>query len=201
MTTTEPNLRSERRGGQLARSQRARRERVIDAVLALASEGGYEAVQLRSVADRADVAVRTIYSYYGSRDELLRAAMLEWQVEFFEESITRIRGTRPVDRVLSLFRYYYEVFEQDPHRLEAYMRVQQTPAMEEIERRGEAIIGPALRIELEAFDEAFAEDFTMILDNVIYASLSRCASGRLAITEVWTDVERTIRRLIGDAGN
>ena len=201
MTTTEPNLRSERRGGQLARSQRARRERVIDAVLALASEGGYEAVQLRSVADRADVAVRTIYSYYGSRDELLRAAMLEWQVEFFEESITRIHGTRPVDRVLSLFRYYYEVFEQDPHRLEAYMRVQQTPAMEEIERRGEAIIGPALRIELEAFDEAFAEDFTMIVDNVIYASLSRCASGRLAITEVWTEVERTIRRLIGDAGN
>ncbi len=201
MTTTEPNLRSERRGGRLARSQRARRERVIDAVLALASEGGYEAVQLRSVADRADVAVRTIYTYYGSRDELLRAAMLEWQVEFFEESIKRIRGTRPVDRVLSLFRYYYEVFEQDPHRLEAYMRVQQTPAMEEIERRGEAIIGPALRIELEAFDAAFADDFAMIVDNVIYGSLSRCASGRIAITEVWTEVERTIRRLIGDAGN
>ena len=127
--------------------------------------------------------------------------MVEWQVELLQESIDSIRGTRPVDRVLSLFRYYYEVFERDPHRLEAFMRVQQTPAFEEIERRGEAIIGPVLRAELESFDSAFAEDFAMIVDNVIYASLSRCASGRLAITEVWAEVERTIRRLVGDAGN
>ena len=38
-------------------AQRERRKRILDATLAIASKGGYEAVQMRAVADRADVAV------------------------------------------------------------------------------------------------------------------------------------------------
>jgi AcrR family transcriptional regulator len=37
----------------LARSQAARRERVVGAALSLAAEGGYDAVQMRDVAVRA----------------------------------------------------------------------------------------------------------------------------------------------------
>lgn len=40
-------------------AQRERRKRILDATLAIASKGGYEAVQMRAVADRADVAVGT----------------------------------------------------------------------------------------------------------------------------------------------
>ena len=38
-------------------AQRERRKRILDATLAIASKGGYEAVQMRAVAERADVAV------------------------------------------------------------------------------------------------------------------------------------------------
>ncbi|HSS22936.1 MAG TPA: TetR family transcriptional regulator, partial [Mycobacterium sp.] len=38
-------------------AQRERRKRILDATMAIASKGGYEAVQMRAVADRADVAV------------------------------------------------------------------------------------------------------------------------------------------------
>ncbi len=38
-------------------AQRERRRRILDSTLALASKGGYDAVQMRAVADRADVAV------------------------------------------------------------------------------------------------------------------------------------------------
>ena len=41
-------------------AQRERRKRILDATLAIASKGGYEAVQMRAVADRADVAVGTL---------------------------------------------------------------------------------------------------------------------------------------------
>ena len=46
----------------LTRAQQARRQRVIDAAMSLALEGGYEAVQMRDVAARADVAMGILSS-------------------------------------------------------------------------------------------------------------------------------------------
>ncbi|NIR40846.1 MAG: helix-turn-helix transcriptional regulator, partial [Actinobacteria bacterium] len=36
----------------------------------MAHEGGYEAVQMRAVAERADVALGTIYRYFNGKDDL-----------------------------------------------------------------------------------------------------------------------------------
>jgi AcrR family transcriptional regulator len=62
----------------MTRSQQARRQRVIDAAMSLALEGGYEAVQMRDVAARADVAMGTVYRYFTSKDHLLAAALVHW---------------------------------------------------------------------------------------------------------------------------
>src|SRR3954463_10242597 len=56
-------------------SQLARRERILDAAMELATEGGYEAVQMREVAERADVALGTLYRYFPSKVHLLVSAM------------------------------------------------------------------------------------------------------------------------------
>src|SRR5260370_27064654 len=55
-------------------AQRERRKRILDATMAIASKGGYEAVQMRAVADRADVAVRTLYPDFPSKVHLLGSA-------------------------------------------------------------------------------------------------------------------------------
>jgi TetR/AcrR family transcriptional regulator, cholesterol catabolism regulator len=65
--------------GALARSQAARRRRVLDATLQLAAEGGFEAVQMRDVAAAADVALGTVYRYFASKERLLLEAMAEQQ--------------------------------------------------------------------------------------------------------------------------
>ena len=62
----------------MTRSQQARRDRVIQAALELAEEGGYDAVQMRDVATTASVALGTIYRYFTSKDHLLAAALVEW---------------------------------------------------------------------------------------------------------------------------
>jgi AcrR family transcriptional regulator len=62
----------------LTRAQQARRQRVIDAAMSLALDGGYEAVQMRDVAARADVAMGTVYRYFTSKDHLLAAALVHW---------------------------------------------------------------------------------------------------------------------------
>lgn len=56
-------------------SQAARRERILDAAIELAEEGGYEAVQMREVAERADVALGTLYRYFPSKVHLLVTAL------------------------------------------------------------------------------------------------------------------------------
>ena len=56
-------------------SQRERRRRILDATLALAAKGGYEAVQMRAVAEKAEVAVGTLYRYFPSKVHLLTSAL------------------------------------------------------------------------------------------------------------------------------
>jgi TetR/AcrR family transcriptional regulator, cholesterol catabolism regulator len=67
--------------GALAKSQAARRRRVLDATLRLAADGGFDAVQMRDVAAAADVALGTVYRYFSSKERLLLEAMAEQQAD------------------------------------------------------------------------------------------------------------------------
>ena len=87
----------------LTRSQEARRQRVIDAAMALALEGGYDAVQMRDVATKADVAMGTVYRYFNSKDHLLAASLVYW-VEQLEHRLAQqpTPGSTPAERVLGV---------------------------------------------------------------------------------------------------
>ena len=81
--------------GALARSQAARRRRVIDATLELAAGGGFDAVQMRDVAAEAGVALGTVYRYFESKERLLLEANLE-QVDALRALLAeRPRRARP----------------------------------------------------------------------------------------------------------
>jgi AcrR family transcriptional regulator len=87
----------------LTKSQAARRERVVRAALDLGAEGGYDAVQMRDVANKAEVALGTIYRYFPSKDALLASVMVEW-VGDLERRVTRHPpvGDTTVDRILDV---------------------------------------------------------------------------------------------------
>jgi AcrR family transcriptional regulator len=54
-----------------------RREQLLDAAIGLVASKGYEATTVRDIAAAADVATGTIAYWFASRDELLRAALVE----------------------------------------------------------------------------------------------------------------------------
>jgi AcrR family transcriptional regulator len=87
----------------LTRAQQARRQRVVDAAMSLGLEGGYEAVQMRDVAARADVAMGTVYRYFTSKDHLLAATLVHW-VELLDARLAQHppRGALPAERVLDV---------------------------------------------------------------------------------------------------
>lgn len=80
----------------LTRDQQARRARLIEAAHQLASEGGYAAVTMHDVADRAGVARATVYRYFASKDHLLTEVAAEWAHVIVE---LMVPGTNPADRL------------------------------------------------------------------------------------------------------
>lgn len=56
-------------------AQDARRTRMLRECTALASEGGFDGVQMRDVAARAEVAIGTLYRYFPSKEYLLASVM------------------------------------------------------------------------------------------------------------------------------
>jgi AcrR family transcriptional regulator len=108
-------------GGSAA--QRERRKRILDATLALASKGGYEAVQMRTVAEHANVALGTLYRYFPSKIHLLVGA-LATEMEQIQEKLDRkpIPGETPTERMLYVLSRITRSWQRDPMLTEAMTR-------------------------------------------------------------------------------
>jgi AcrR family transcriptional regulator len=99
----------------LTKSQAARRDRVIRAALELGAEGGYDAVQMRDVAARAEVALGTIYRYFPSKDALLLAGMVQWLGDL-EDTVTRHPpvGGSTTERIMDVLTRALRSMDRDP---------------------------------------------------------------------------------------
>src|SRR3954466_11824431 len=115
MTTAEP--------GALARSQAARRRRVLDAALRLAAEGGFDAVQMRDVAAAADVALGTVYRYFSSKERLLLEARAEQQAALRAYLQNHPPpGDSPAERVSNVLRRANRALKRHPDVTAAMVR-------------------------------------------------------------------------------
>jgi AcrR family transcriptional regulator len=102
-------------------AQRARRERILDATVALASRGGYDAVQMRAVAEDADVALGTLYRYFPSKVHLLVSA-LHRDLEAAEPLTRECKGATAAERVTALLARTTARMQQEPRLTEALTR-------------------------------------------------------------------------------
>lgn len=118
MTATRP-----RRTGTRAAETAARRARLLTAALELAASGGYEAVQMRDVAARAEVALGTLYRHYASKDQLLLAAMLD-QTETLRRRLDQhpARGGTAAERVSTALEQACRALERQPRTTGALVR-------------------------------------------------------------------------------
>jgi AcrR family transcriptional regulator len=112
----------------LTANQAARRARVLDAALSLAAEGGYDAVQMRDVASRAQVALGTIYRYFASKDHLLAACQLEsWRAIGQRIDARPLAGDTAADRVIELIRRLMRTVEREPQQAAALITASASP--------------------------------------------------------------------------
>jgi TetR/AcrR family transcriptional regulator, cholesterol catabolism regulator len=104
-------------------AQRERRRRILDATLVLASKGGYDAVQMRTVAERADVALGTLYRYFPSKIHLLVSALAR-EFERTQDKLDRmpIEGDTAYDRILVVLGRITRTMQREPQLTEAMTR-------------------------------------------------------------------------------
>ncbi len=104
-------------------AQRDRRRRILDATVALASRGGFDAVQMRAVADQAEVALGTLYRYFPSKIHLLVSALAR-HFEEAEANLGRrpIPGLDPAERVIYVLGWATRGLQREPHLTEALTR-------------------------------------------------------------------------------
>ena len=102
--------------------QRQRRQRILDAAVALAAEGGYDAVQMREVALRADVALGTLYRYFVSKEHLLVCA-LAGEVAGIRERLAErpARGADDAERVMDVIRRSMRSLQRQPNVIAAML--------------------------------------------------------------------------------
>lgn len=90
--------------------------RILDAAVALADEGGFDAVRARELCDRANVSMGTLYRCYESKEEILLHAFSD-DFEALERHFESrpIEGKTSVDRVETFFRLATNSFAARPH--------------------------------------------------------------------------------------
>jgi len=109
--------------GVRARSQHQRRKRIVQAAAALASRGGVDAMQMRTVAERAGVAIGTLYRYFPSKMDLVVAVVAQ-ELDLLETSIERRppKAATPARRAVDLLIRATRGLMREPELADALVR-------------------------------------------------------------------------------
>ncbi len=169
--------------------------------MALAAEGGYDAVVMRDLADQANVAVGTLYNYFTSKDHLLAAAYLEWTKELEERIASRpARGSTPAQRVTDVLGRVCEALGRQPRLVSAILTAANAKAPEVAELDIEAGVTMTALIEnaLALPDPQLSTQVTSVVEHVMHSALLSWVNGRMQMPEVIGVIATTAHLLLDD---
>ena len=185
-------------------AQRDRRKRILDATIALASKGGFDAVQMRAVAEHADVALGTLYRYFPSKIHLLVSAL----GREFERADAALRdkpvpGDTAADRVIYVMRKTTRGLQGDQHLTEALTRAfmfADASVRNEIHTVGMLLTTMLTRAmhpdRTEVTDEEVA--IARVIGDVWLSALVGWVTGRTSAAETAQHMEVAVRLLLRD---
>ena len=186
----------------LTERQAERRRRVLVAAIDLAAEGGYESVQMREVAERADVALGTVYHYFTSKDHLLAESLNEW-LRGFEESVKRrpAVGDNSRLRVLDLLRRTTDSMRGN-EKVSAALIGGLIAEGEQVAACQDALHMAFSRVMATAFDDGFPvarrDQIIRSLEHVWFSCLVGWKNGWITFDKAITDLEDVANLLLDE---
>lgn len=182
-----------------------RTDRILDVAMELAELDGYDAVRLRDLAERADVALGTVYRRFGSKEDILAAA-LERLVGQFQQMIdlTPIPGDSPVERLDAFFAISTQAMAARPKLAAALLRTVASGIPELADRvlryhaAVQDILGVILRGGRRAEPlDAEEDEICRLLQNLWFAEMVGWTGGLYPAEVVETRMRGAVRRLLG----
>ncbi|MEU8567560.1 TetR family transcriptional regulator [Streptomyces pathocidini] len=194
--TTEPKPSSP----PLTERQEARRRRILRASAELASRGGFDAVQMREVAEMSNVALGTLYRYFPSKVHLLVATMQD-QLGHLHETLRKRPPTEqePAARVAQTLMRAFRAMQREPQLADAMVRAltfadrSVSPEVDTVSRMTTAIVLEAMGLEGEPTAEQLSA--VRVIEHTWHSALVTWLSGRASIAQVKIDIQ-TVCRLI-----
>jgi AcrR family transcriptional regulator len=183
-------------------AQRERRERILDATITLASQGGFEAVQMRAVAEQAEVALGTLYRYFPSKIHLLVTALAR-EFERAEKVLAAkaIPGDTPADRVITVLRRTTRGLQGDPHLTDALTRAfmfADKSVAQEIHAVGMLLTRMLTRAMHPGSEDISDDDIAIarVIGDVWLSALVAWVTGRSTAEETAAHMERAVRLIL-----
>ena len=186
-------------------AQRDRRKRILDATYDLAKEGGFDAVQMRAVAEQADVALGTLYRYFPSKIHLLVSALDRQFGEAQQRlQVREIPGDTPGDRVLYVLKRLTRGMQGDPKLTEALTRAfmfADASVANEIHAVGmsmTSIVTHAMHGTVPDAESITEEDITLarVIGDVWLSALMAWVTGRSTAPETAQHMETAVRLIL-----
>jgi AcrR family transcriptional regulator len=162
---------------ELRGTQAKRRRRIVDAALELLRESDGENIQVRDVAERANVALGTVYRYMGSKDRLFAEAYQQWaEARFADLAESASKGKTNTERLRRIAFGFLEAFANEPqflHLVRLELAASKEPAvrsvLEEVVAGFRALCGDAL----EGIDELDVAAIAAIVIAVVFSALDQ----------------------------
>ncbi|MFD6450954.1 MULTISPECIES: TetR family transcriptional regulator [unclassified Nocardia] len=170
--------------------------RIIDVVMEMLMSDGYDDLQLKEVARRAQVSLATVYKKFATRDELMVAAVTRWMaINSYAELELPVPGESLRDGLVRVIRHVFEPWERNPRMLEAYHRARSGIGGRQLDAQGVSAVLPVAAMLFDGYDRDYVEDVGLIVTNLIYALTGRFVDKDLDVTEILPMLERAIDRL------
>lgn len=183
-------------------AQRERRKRILDATLAIASKGGYEAVQMRAVADRADVAVGTLYRYFPSKVHLLVSALgREFERIDARTERSTLSGSTSYQRLHVMVSKLNRAMQRNPLLTEAMARAYvfaDASAAGEVDHVEKIIDAMFARAMSEGEPSEDQYHIARVISDVWLSNLLAWLTRRASANDVSKRLDLAVRLLLGD---
>jgi AcrR family transcriptional regulator len=163
-----------------------RRRRVLDAVHELLGHRPLHELQVKDIAEQAQVSLAAIYRYFSSKEHLLAEALVDWA-----EDRGRAHDRRPPsgdvsERFATIVRRGLRAYRRSPQYAELFLETaaSRDPHAVACMGRLSELIGGGMRTTLQGLDPAMAEDIRRTIGHAWLGGLFECVHGRTTFAEL-----------------
>lgn len=93
----------------------SRRRQLLDAAVAVMERTGFHQMSMQALADEAQVSVGLFYKYFGSKEDILLAAIVDILEKFRDQlqPAMDLVGDDPVEQLIAGFRQYTRIVDEN----------------------------------------------------------------------------------------